>query len=302
MKKLIYNERNFKTRDPFVTKHNGKYYHCFTMDTQTVYIACADTVDGLADAEAKLVYRPEEGKEYSKELWAPELHIIDNKCYIYVACDDGKNMNHRMYVLENNSDNPLVPYRMYGKITDSTDRWAIDATVMKYNDKMYFVWSGLEGEANVCQKLYIAEMKNPYELCSERVMISTPEQDWELHGRTGLENSPHVNEGPIACVIDGELYLFYSASGSGCDKYCIAYLKLTGSNPLDPKAWTKCKKPVFSSNDMVKGGGHCSIVCDYDKKYVFFHGWDKEETEIKWDTVSIWYGELKNNNEKIIIE
>jgi len=193
MKKIVYNQRNFKTRDPFFLKHNGKYYHCFTPDTERVCVTCGDTVEEAAQAEAVVVFIPETDREYSKQLWAPELHIIDGKCYIYVACDDGDNMNHRMYVLENDSDDPQKPYRLYGKISDSTNRWAIDGTVMKYKAEMYFVWSGLEGEKNVCQKLYIAKMKNPYELCSERVMISTPELDWELHGRTGLENSPHVN-------------------------------------------------------------------------------------------------------------
>ena len=49
---------------------------------------CADSIDGLA-AEAKCVYVASPDKEYSKELWAPELHILDGKCCIYISCDGG---------------------------------------------------------------------------------------------------------------------------------------------------------------------------------------------------------------------
>lgn len=51
---------------------------------------------------------------------------------------------------------PPADYKMLGKITDSTDKWAIDGTVFEYGGEYYFVWSGWEGEDNIRQNLYIA--------------------------------------------------------------------------------------------------------------------------------------------------
>lgn len=302
MQKLLPSEHHFKTRDPFVIKHKDRYYHCFTPDTDSVWIACSDTIEGLAQTEAKQVYCPEPDKPYSKQLWAPELHIIDGKCYIYVACDDGKNANHRMYVLENHSDDPMEPYQLHGKISDATDKWAIDGTVMQYQNALYFIWSGWEGDRNGCQNLYIARMKNPYEIGSKRVMIATPEYPWEKIGCTGLERAPFINEGPFAWISGEDCYLLYSASGSWCEGYCIAYLKLTGENPLHPTSWEKCKEPVLCKNHAVKGAGHCSVLCENDENHIFFHAWEREEPDVQWNTVSVWHGLLKMESDKLVIQ
>lgn len=298
MKKLIHSQNNPSTRDPFITKHNNMYYRCFTEDFVSVSISCADTIDNLQYAESKKVYIPEANKEYSKELWAPELHIIDGKCYIYVACDDGYNPNHRMYVLENGSNDPMEPYVMHGKITDETDKWAIDGTVMEHNGQRYFVWSGWEGDVNCCQNLYIAHMKNPYEIDSERVMISTPEYDWEKAGTNREKGLPYINEGAFTFKVNNQLYMTYSGAGSWSEYYCIAMLKLVGEDPMNPQAWEKMSEPIFSSNDSVKGAGHCSVVCEDDAIHVFFHAWDKEETKVVWGTVSSWHAELKMEDGK----
>lgn len=303
MKKIIQHNNNSMCRDPFITKHSGKYYHCFTVDSASVSIACADTVEELQGAESKLVFSPAEGTEYCKEVWAPELHIIDGKSYIYVACDNGLNCNHRMYVLTNNSSDPMQgEYTMLGKITDKSDRWAIDGTILQYGGKQYFVWSGWEGNVNICQNIYIAQMNSPCEISSQRVMISTPEYDWEKLGSRGVIGSPYINEGPFAVYNNGETYILYSAAGSWCENYCIAVLKLVGDNPLDKDSWEKLPEPIFSINETVKGAGHCSVIEENGKYRVFFHAWEKTENPISWKNVSLWQGEIHFNSDGITID
>jgi GH43 family beta-xylosidase len=248
--------------------------------------------EDLNNAEFKVVYEAPEGTMFSHELWAPELHIINGKCYIYVACDDGDNNNHRMYVLENNSDDPQKPYKMHGKIVEESDKWAIDGTLMNYKGEYYFVWSGWQKDENVCQNLYIAKMKNPYELDGKRVLISTPEFDWELKGAT--DKFPFINEGAYAFSYNGKHYLTYSAAGSWCEDYCIALLELVGDDPLNPKSWKKHPEFILSENDTVKGAGHCCILQDDDELKVIFHAWEKDEQNIKWDNVYVWCGVMKS--------
>ncbi len=302
MEIIINKTYDFSARDPFVTKHNGMYYRCFTKDTESVSISRGKTIEELKTAEAKVIYTPEPGSEFSKELWAPELHIIDGKCYIYVACDDGNNDNHRMCVLGNDSSNPMEPYTLLGKICDTTDRWAIDGTVMKYKGELYFIWAGWEGYENVCQNLYIAKMKSPTELCTERFMISSPELDWELVHREWEVNSPLINEGPFAFTMDGKTYVSYSASSSMCEGYCIALLELTGDNPLNKNNWKKHAKPVqLLPDNVAKGGGHASIICEEDATHIFFHGWDYDEKDIDWNTVCTWHGVLEKAENGFVI-
>jgi GH43 family beta-xylosidase len=303
MKKIIRSTHDSKTRDPFIIKHNGMYYEIFTHDCLVLSMVCSETIEGLENATPKVVWTPDK-EEYSKELWAPELHILDGKCYIYVACDDGDNYHHRMYVLENNSNNPMDTYHVHGMLSDSTNKWAIDGNLIEYNGELLYFWSGWEGERNVRQNIYVAKMSDPFTISSERVMISTPTYDWEKIACTpeDEEGAPFINEGPFAFYHNNELYLAYSGSGSWDIGYCIAFLKLTGNDPLDANNWYKFDKPVLSCNDIVKGAGHCSIIDDNGKKLVFFHGWDVNCETIMWNTVDTWVGELIFDGDEIIIK
>jgi len=302
MKKYIASGGGNATRDPYVLLHENKYYRCFASEGNTISLACAESLAELAKANGRVVYTAEPNTPWSRELWAPELHVIDGKCYIYVACDDGENKNHRMYVLENHSNDPMKPYTMHGKITDATDKWAIDGTVLLHQSGRYFVWSGWEGGVNVCQNLYIAKMKDPFTLSTPRVCISHPEYEWEKRGATGKEESPFINEGAFCFEKDGHTYITYSASGSWCKDYCIALLSLVGDDPMDPAAWQKSSSPLLVSNGQIKGAGHCSIVKEADRLQLFFHAWDKDEKNVVWNTVSVWQAELVERDDEFCIQ
>lgn len=301
MQKLITAD-GYSARDPQVIAHNGRFYRCFTRQAQDVHVSCADSIEELACAPMVKAWEPEPGHAWSQNVWAPELHIIDGKCYIYVAADDGDKSHHRMYVLENGSSDPLQPYTLHGKILEKADQYAIDGTVMHHNGAMYFLWSGRERDDIFIQNIYIAKMRDPYTLDSERVLISTPELAWEKLGGLGIKGRSYVNEGPYAFRAEGRQFVSYSAAGSWCEDYCIAVLELTGSDPLDPAAWTKFPQPVFSKNHLVKGAGHCSVVAGDKNMDVIFHAWDAQERDIVWTTAAAWHGKLTFQNGKFEVE
>ena len=60
-------------------------------------------------------------------IWAPEIHFINNKWYIYFAADNGDNKNHRMNVLESNSQDALGTYKYMGTL--DTEGWAMYAII-----------------------------------------------------------------------------------------------------------------------------------------------------------------------------
>jgi GH43 family beta-xylosidase len=264
--------------DPWVIRHGDAYYFCQSR-RGAIWVNETRRLQDLGVDHWKQVWKPEPGKPWSRELWAPELHFIRGKWWIYVAADDGNNNNHRMYVLEGSSSNPQEPFTFKGKIAAPTDRWAIDGTVIQMpGDKLYFVWSGWEGTNNVAQHLYIAPMSDPGTISGERVRISTPELDWELHG------TPLINEGPEALWNGDKLFLIYSASGSWGDDYCLGQLAWTGGDPMSPGSWVKKRTPVFSKTPNVFGPGHGSFVLSRDgrENWLVYHsarssgaGWNR---------------------------
>ena len=242
-----------RANDPWLIFHGGYYYYCLS-DKGGVCVARIKNIYDLALAEPVKVWTPPADTMYSKELWAPEIHYLDGNWYIYVAADDGKNENHRMYVLKCTTQNPLDEFEFIGQITDNSDKWAIDGTVMQYKNKMYFVWSGWEGDINISQNIYIAEMSDPCTISSNRIKISSPELNWELIGQ------PTINEGPVALERNGLTHIVYSASGSWTDDYCLGLLTLKGDDPLSADSWVKGEKPILSKSDKVFGPGHCCFT------------------------------------------
>jgi GH43 family beta-xylosidase len=275
--------------DPWVISKDGFYYYTHTTGS-SIRIWKSKTLTGLSNAEYKDVwFPPVEGKNTSN-VWAPELHFVNGKWYIYYAADDGQNANHRMFVLESETDDALGKYSDKGMM-DTAGRWAIDGTIFQKKDgSLYFIWSGWEGAVNVSQHLYIAPMSNPYTISGKPVEISRPELDWELIGK------PTINEGPEVLLHGDNIFVIYSASGSWTDDYCLGMLSTQmGSDLLNPSAWKKHDKPVFSKTDNVFGPGHSSFVKSVDGKedWILYHaakmqgsGWNRNVRmqSFQWNT------------------
>ena len=273
--------------DPFVTQKNGYYYYCYSHN-RSIWVNKNKKLQDVLQFTGKKVWEPEPAKPYSRNIWAPELHFLHKKWYIYFAADDGQNKNHRMFVLESENDDPMSKYTFIGKITDSSDKWAIDGTVLEKSGELYFIWSGWEGEIDVQQNIYIVRMNDPKTISRKRILISKPEFDWEKIGR------PLVNEGPQVLKNAGNIFIIYSASGSWTDNYCLGQLKLIGDNPLDSDMWEKKNVPVFKGTESVFSPGHASFVKSPDGKedWIVYHtarekgaGWDRDVNikKFTWD-------------------
>lgn len=284
--KVLLNEKSSKSRDPYGILYNNFYYYCFSRDDK-IYLIVSENFESLSRSKEIVVYSNQEGL---KNLWAPELHVIDDICYIYVAADDGNNENHRMYVLCNNSSNPLDMYKNYGIIGDSS-KWAIDGTILKYKNNLYFIWSGCEKSISYKQELFISKMKNPFELDGEKVLISSPQYEWETMGGDA-KNLPYVNEGPAVFVNDNEkIFIFYSASGCWSQYYSIGALELVGENLLLRSSWKKYDKPLLCLDNGLIGPGHCTFVDVKDsqeEKYIIFHSFNDRE-DLSLNNVSVRY-------------
>lgn len=265
--------------DPWVIQKDGMYYYTHTTGNRLV-IRTTERMGNLKEATPVTIWTPPSGKAYSLHIWAPELHFLDGKWYMYFAATHpsgekhSMNENRRMFVLENGSANPQEgQWEFKGKVADETDKWAIDGTILEHEGKRYFIWSGWRGrehqENTGRQQLYIARMANPWTLEGERVMISEPEYAWEKNGL--------VNEGPVILKNqEGGVFLFYSASGCWTDEYKLGTLVLAeGGNPLNPEDWTKHPEPLFTKKPehQAFGPGHNSFFKSPDgtEDWILYH-------------------------------
>ncbi len=265
--------------DPQITTFKGQYILIGT-DTlsgaRAISLHTAPTLAQLPNATRHVVYTPPATGPECCELWAPELHRIGEgdaaRWYIYFAADDGNNNNHRMYALESAGDDPLGPYTNKGKVADSADdRWAIDATVLQLDGKLYFIWSGWKADVNGQQSLFIAPMSNPWTISGPRVLLTEPTLAWEMSGMP-------INEGPAVLQHDGKTYLTYSASGCWTNDYQLGLLTFNGGDPLNPAAWTKTAQPVFTDVAGVFSPGHNSFFKSPDGKddWIVYHAQDNQ--------------------------
>ncbi len=281
--------------DPWVIRDGDDYYYCYS-GGDGVCVNKIESLDKITTDGGTKVYTAPAGTMYSKEYWAPELHKIDGKWYIYVAADDGDNYNHRMYVLECTGDDPTEPYEMKGQITDATDKWAIDGTVLQYKGECYFLWSGWEGDENVAQNIYIAHMSNPWTIDSERTKLSEPDYKFEKMG-----GRPWINEGPVALTSNDTVHIIYSGSGSWSDFYCLGKLTFDGTGDiLDAASWQKSDKALFEKTDDVFGPGHCSFSTAADgSTWMIYHA--NLVSGTGWNGRSVWVQKVEWNGDEIVL-
>ena len=287
-KELKYNEPWILQRaDPYVVKADDGFYY-FTASVpeyDRIVLRRSETLAGIADAEEHLIWKKHDSGIMSKHIWAPELHKVMGRWYIYFAGGEVEDIwKIRPYVLECQSDDPIAgPWVEKGKMKCAEDdefsfrAFSLDATVFEHRDKWYYIWAEKVGVGKQISNLYIAEMKSPYELKTVQVLLTTPDYDWE---RVGF----WVNEGPGILKRNGKIFMTYSASETGV-AYCVGMLTADeDADLLDPKSWTKERYPVLKSDAeaVVYGPGHNSFtVNDEGEDVMVYHA--RTESVIEGD-------------------
>lgn len=246
--------------DPWIYKHtDGYYYFIATVPAfDRIEMRRAKTLAALPCAEPVTVWRKNDTGKMSNHIWAPELHYINGKWYIYVAAGESGVWRVRMQVLENDSANPLEgEWEPKGQTITKWDTFSLDATTFEHKGTRYLVWAQHEPNIGGNTSLFIAEMDTPWSITGEQVLISTPEYDWEIQ-------LFHVNEGPAVLKRNGRIFITYSASGTD-HNYAMGLLYADeNANLLDAESWEKSPTPVLSTNeaDGVFGPGHNGFTTD----------------------------------------
>ncbi|OCK74571.1 glycoside hydrolase family 43 protein [Lepidopterella palustris CBS 459.81] len=285
---------NTSTADPYMIYAHGKFYLTFTSGDR-VEIWSADSLTDFGQSPEKYtVWRPPPNTSHTADLWAPELHALDFRWYIYYAAADPAygNPSHRMYVLGGPptftppTDTAVWSWQFLGRIAGlPEDQWAIDGTVVTLNGQLYFIYSGWPVPnptgSDLVQELFIMAMASPTRAVGTPVRISTPERAWEFSGDHGINEGPQFLASPSP-PLDGSnsswVGIVYSCAGSWTKEYKMATLQFLGGDPLDPFSWRKSERPLLQAAGKPPWGpGHGSFLEVGGKVLAVFHGTDGEE-------------------------
>lgn len=226
--------------DPWVIRYNDCYYYMHTTGHHLV-IRKTKKMSDLSRAKEVVIWTPPVKGPNARDIWAPELHRLNNKWYLYYTAGSSDSIHpQHTFVLENSAADPVTgTWKDKGRIRDAAGFFAIDGTVFPHKGKNYFIWSGHNGKDAV-QRLYIARMENPWTLVSPGVEISAPQYPWEQNG---------INEGPeILRNAKGDVFLVFSACGCWTDNYTLGIMRLKqGADPLIAGSWVKAPEPVLKA-------------------------------------------------------
>ncbi len=273
--------------DPWVIKKGNEYYFCQSRQG-AIYVAKSTKL--TQPGPFTLVWSPLAAGWNRQHIWAPEIHYLQGKWYIYYAAGEAGPpfIYQKSGVLESQTADPLGKYADKGMLytgdninTPGTATWAIDLTPFTLNGQLYALWSGWENEATTDrtpQHLYMAKMSNPWTISSNRVKISSPEQVWEKGTELDL------NEGPEVLKYKEKAFIVYSCRESWLPAYQLGQLTLMDTllNPMEITNWTKTG-PVFQGTDKVYGVGHVSFTTSPDntEHWMYYHS--KKTTSPGWD-------------------
>ena len=274
--------------DPYVTRSSDGWYY-FTAsypmyggaDSEgydRIVLRRSRTVEGLAGETEKVIWDEKDYPDVHRYIWAPEIHEIDGKWYVFFAASDSKDnvWDIRPHVIMCEG-NPYTDEWIYKGTFQACEgdnfsfRWfSLDLTYFESGGVSYVSWAQTDGNSNV----YIATVDpaEPWKLTSPAVLLTKPEYDWE-------KVRIPVNEGPAVMKENGKVYLAFSASATG-PEYCIGLMYADeGADLLNTANWTKLKKPLLTSDDLYEeyGPGHNCFVKDEYGRWVFvYHSRDKE--------------------------
>lgn len=287
--------------DPWILYHNGSYYYTATGgDTLMLYKAA--NIGDLSHAAGATIYDPEDGKEWSHNMWSPEIHYFSEEqvgkehagWYCFVTSDDGQDWNYSSltgYVIKclDGDDlmgrwgNPItgevnVPEPIVFRDTKYPEKfsWIGGMSTLEVNGENYIIFVNEYNRDTVdfYQALQIAKYENPWTIIGEPAEICMPTYDWEKVG-----GGDGVHPYTVECITgvygdDGSVWVSYAGSTYWSSTYAIGCMQFLGGDPMDVNNWKKSPEPIFAKSKEVNGCAHACYVTDTDgNRWAMYHAY-----------------------------
>jgi GH43 family beta-xylosidase len=140
----------------WVFRH-GEYYYMTYSNNENITMYRSQGLTDWNKAESKLIFKPEKGFNYSTDIWAPEIHQINDRWYVIFTADPRGDspppevemwceyncpaVHHRMFVIEGVGEDPWEAVWTYKAELDTYDQFAIDGTYFAHAGQLYHVYS-----------------------------------------------------------------------------------------------------------------------------------------------------------------
>lgn len=287
--------------DPWILYHDGAYYYTAT-GGNTLMLYKAANIGDLSNAYGTTIYDPEDGLDWSCNMWSPEIHYFSAEqvgeehagWYCFVTSDDGKDWNYsklRGYVIKcldgdnlmGRWGNPItgevnVPELIVFRDAADKDKykWMGGMSTLEVNGENYIIFVNEYNRDTVdfYQALQIAKYENPWTIIGEPTEICAPTYEWEKIG-----GGDGVHPYTVECITgvygdDGSVYLSYAGSTYWSSTYAVGCMKYLGGDPMDAKSWEKSPEPIFSKSAEVNGCAHACYVTDTDgNDWAMYHAY-----------------------------
>lgn len=279
--------------DPQMVKYNGRFYFISTDENGQgrIYIRQSDTLEGIKDSSETLLLDGNSFPQLFKTcLWAPELHVIEGKLYIFFAgsLTNWSGVQSHVMQLKEGGD-PMVtadwetPIRVQDMDGDNlydaaSQGITLDMTYFQVGEQGYVAWAQRQlHPVDTGSWLYIAtvDKEKPWQLTSDRTAFCKPDYGWD-------NNNTFVVEAPYVIQKDGKIYLTFSG-GATDHTYCIGLMTASAdSDLLAADSWRKRNSPILTSWSVPGqyGPGHNAYIVDDDGvMYNIYHAkWGRSAT------------------------
>ena len=260
---------NFGVGDPFVMRHNGKYYLYSSTKSRVYGYKCWESDDlihwdykglfSLLNSDGTDPAEAEQPDQYLSTPYAPEVYYWDGSFYM-VTSPFGR--GHFIY----KNDQP------YGEFTAmSAER--IDADQLYHHDGSIFIDDN--------EDMYFLVPGNP-------AVQVYKFSDFETLGTQGYSTTVNnisadtggLAEGPQIVKVNGSYYMTYTGNFVESDGYRLCYSGISGDTLFENVSDIPANS-IFALDSLgeQRGLGHCSTVLgpDLDSYYISYHSLDKNE-------------------------
>jgi beta-xylosidase len=269
--------------DPFVLRHDGRYY-AYGTNNVDINDHAFDILVSENLIDWSLVGRalPEVDGLDARAHWAPEVAERDGRFYMYFSAGV-EDRGHRIRLAT--ADRPEGPFRYDGAVITPNERFAIDASPFRDDDGQWYLYYArdvLEGE-RVGTSLAVDRLVDMQTLAGEPVSVLRASADWQLFQRQrsmyGRVYDWYTLEGPFVIKRHGRYWCFYSGGAWTGAGYGVSWA--VADSPRGPFIDAPGDGPqlLLSRPGQLEGAGHCSIVVGPDRRdWIVYHAWDPAHT------------------------
>ncbi len=285
----INKEKYIGQADPFILKHNGKFY-IYTTGKDGIYAYSSDKLLEGWKFEGKVFTYPDP-KVY--DFWAPSVIEIDGMFYMYCSFeffgDTPDEGGHKQTMHVSTSKSPLGPFENAKQLLHP---FSIDSHVVKNESGLFIFYSTNRFD---CDRpgTYIAvdRLLDPYTVEGKPVDVVVPSIDEEIYCYDRYKKGYHWHtiEGAYYFKEGDWQYVMYSGACYENEKYFIGYSRAkTNETDLTKIKFEKYPDdktyaPVLKSNEWEEGTGHHSMIKHDGQWYAVYHARNAEDDGLPGD-------------------